>query len=106
MARRKCYGYEVGPNGELTVNLKEAKVVRWIFEQYIAGLLYRHKHLIRNNGLMSIGIEIPSHETIVFNLNCVPVSLTEAIKNLAGMETFTSTKVEITGRALSSRNYY
>ena len=37
MARRKCYGYEVGPNGELTVNLKEAKVVRWIFEQYIAG---------------------------------------------------------------------
>ena len=37
MACRKCYGYEVGPNGELTVNLKEAKVVRWIFEQYIAG---------------------------------------------------------------------
>ena len=31
------YAYEVGPNGELTVNLKEAKVVRWIFEQYIAG---------------------------------------------------------------------
>ena len=37
MARRKCYGYEVGPDGKLTVNPEEAKVVRWIFEQYIAG---------------------------------------------------------------------
>ena len=37
MARRKCYGYEVGPDGELTVNLKESKVVVWIFEQYLAG---------------------------------------------------------------------
>ncbi len=37
MARRKCYGYEVGPDGELTVNPEEAKVVRWIFEQYLAG---------------------------------------------------------------------
>ena len=37
MARRKCYGYEVGPDGELTVNSDEAKVVCWIFEQYLAG---------------------------------------------------------------------
>ena len=37
MAHRKCYGYEVGSNGELAVNPEEAKVVRWIFEQYIAG---------------------------------------------------------------------
>ena len=37
MAHRKCYGYEVGPNGELTVNPEEAKVVNWIFEQYLAG---------------------------------------------------------------------
>ena len=37
MARRKCYGYEVGPDGELTVNSEEAKVVIWIFEQYLAG---------------------------------------------------------------------
>ena len=36
MAHRKCYGYEVGSNGELAVN-PEAKVVRWIFEQYLAG---------------------------------------------------------------------
>lgn len=37
MARRKCYGYEVGPDGELVVNPDEAKVVCWIFEQYLAG---------------------------------------------------------------------
>ena len=32
-------------------------------------LLYRHEHLIRNNGLMGVGVEIPIHEAIVFNLN-------------------------------------
>ena len=37
IARRKCYGYEVGPDGELVVNPDEAKVVCWIFEQYLAG---------------------------------------------------------------------
>ena len=37
MAHRKCYGYEVGLNGELTVNPDEAKAVCWIFEQYLAG---------------------------------------------------------------------
>lgn len=37
MAHRKCYGYEVGLDGELTLNPEEAKVVRWIFEQYLAG---------------------------------------------------------------------
>ena len=37
MARRKCYGYEVGPDSELAVNPDEAQVVRWIFEQYLAG---------------------------------------------------------------------
>ena len=37
MARRKCYGYEVSPDGELAVNTNEAKVVCWIFEQYLAG---------------------------------------------------------------------
>ena len=30
-------GYEVGSNGELAVNPEEAKVVRWMFEQYLAG---------------------------------------------------------------------
>lgn len=37
MAHRKCYGYEVGSDGELMVNPDEAKVVYWIFEQYLAG---------------------------------------------------------------------
>ena len=33
-------------------------------------LLYCHEHIIRNNGLMGVGREIPVHEAIVFNLNC------------------------------------
>ncbi len=37
MAHRKCYGYEVGPDGGLTVNPDEAQVVCWIFEQYLSG---------------------------------------------------------------------
>ena len=37
MARRKCYGYEVGPDGELAVNPDEAQVVCWIFGRYLAG---------------------------------------------------------------------
>ncbi len=37
MARRKCYGYDVGADGELAVNPDEAQVVCWIFEQYLAG---------------------------------------------------------------------
>ena len=37
MAKRRCYGYEVGSDGELAVNPDEAKVVCWIFEQYLAG---------------------------------------------------------------------
>ena len=37
MARRKCYGYTLSPNGELEINPDEAKVVHWIFERYLAG---------------------------------------------------------------------
>lgn len=37
MAHRKCYGYDIGPDGELSVNPDEAQVVCWIFEQYLAG---------------------------------------------------------------------
>lgn len=37
MARRKCYGYVLSPRGELEINPDEAKVVRWIFERYLAG---------------------------------------------------------------------
>ena len=37
MAKRKCYGYDVGPDGKLTVNPDETKVACWIFERYLAG---------------------------------------------------------------------
>ena len=37
MAKRKCYGYDINLDGELAVNPDEAKVVCWIFEQYLAG---------------------------------------------------------------------
>lgn len=37
MDRRKWYGYETGPDGELAVNPDEAQVVCWIFERYLAG---------------------------------------------------------------------
>ena len=36
MARCKCYGYKVGPDGELAVNPDDAQVVCWIFERYLA----------------------------------------------------------------------
>ena len=37
LSQRKCYGYDVGPNGELTINLDEAIIVHWIFDQYLNG---------------------------------------------------------------------
>ena len=37
MAKRRCYGYTVGTDGELKVSPDEAQVVRWIFERYLAG---------------------------------------------------------------------
>ena len=37
MAQRKCYGYDIGPDGELVVNPDEAAVVRWIFDRYLSG---------------------------------------------------------------------
>lgn len=37
MAQRKCYGYNIGPSGELVINPDEAVVVRWIFERYLNG---------------------------------------------------------------------
>ncbi len=37
MARRKCYGYDIGPDGKLVVNSDEAAVVHWIFDRYLSG---------------------------------------------------------------------
>ena len=54
MTKRKCYGYDINPDDELTVNPDEAKVVCWIFEQYLAG---------NSLGKIAVGLErqgIPS----------------------------------------------
>ena len=37
LTRRKCFGYDVDPDGELIVNSDEAAIVRWIFDQYLDG---------------------------------------------------------------------
>lgn len=37
MALRKCYGYDVGADGELVINSDEAAIVHWIFESYLNG---------------------------------------------------------------------
>ena len=37
MARRKCYGYNVSTDGTLVISPCEARVVRWIFDRYLAG---------------------------------------------------------------------
>lgn len=37
MAKRKCYGYTVGSDGQLVINSDEAQIVRWIFERYLVG---------------------------------------------------------------------
>lgn len=37
MAQRKCYGYNIGADGELVINPNEAAVVRWIFDRYLNG---------------------------------------------------------------------
>ena len=37
MAQRRCYSYDIGPDGQLIVNSSEAKTVRWIFERYLSG---------------------------------------------------------------------
>ena len=36
-ANRVCYGYTTTADGNLIINETEAKIVRWIFEQYRAG---------------------------------------------------------------------
>lgn len=37
MAQRKCYGYDVGSDGELIINPDEAAIVRWIFDRCLIG---------------------------------------------------------------------
>ena len=42
----------------------------WIFGTAEFFLLHRLKDLVRNNGLMGVGVKIPIHEAIIFDLNC------------------------------------
>ena len=37
LAQRRCYGYDIGPDGKLVVNPDEAAIVRWIFDRYLSG---------------------------------------------------------------------
>ena len=37
MARRRSYGNDAGPDGELAINSDEATVVHWIFDRYLNG---------------------------------------------------------------------
>lgn len=38
LAKRKCYGYKPGANGELVIDPEEAKIVNRIFTQYQSGM--------------------------------------------------------------------
>lgn len=37
MAQRRCYGYDIGLDGELTINPDESAVICWIFQSYLCG---------------------------------------------------------------------
>jgi len=37
VARRRCYGYDICPDGELIINPDEAAIVCWIFDCYLSG---------------------------------------------------------------------
>lgn len=37
IAQRKCYGYDMGPDGKLVIIPDEATVVHWIFNRYLNG---------------------------------------------------------------------
>jgi hypothetical protein len=39
MARCECYGYRGSSDGKLEIDSDEARVIRWIFEQYLATAL-------------------------------------------------------------------
>ena len=48
LAQRKCYGYDIGLDGKLTITPDEADIVRWIFDQYLNG---------SNLGTIAAGLE-------------------------------------------------
>ena len=54
IAQRRCYGYDIGPDGNLTIKPDEAAVVRWIFDQYLSGSSLRViATSLEKNGILS-----------------------------------------------------
>ena len=54
MAQRRCYGYDIGLDGNLTINPDEAATVRWIFDQYLSGSSLRViATSLEKNGVLS-----------------------------------------------------
>lgn len=76
MAKRKCYRYDINPDGELTVNPDEAKVVCWIFEQYLAG---------NSLGKIAVGLEKQGTPSLTGR----PIWNREAIDKLLSNEKYT-----------------
>ena len=76
MVHRKCYGYEVGPDGKLVVNPDEAQVVCWIFEQYLSG---------KSLGKIAAGLE----QQGIFSPTGKPKWNREAIDKLLSNEKYT-----------------
>ena len=54
MAQRRCYGYDIDPDGSLVINPDEAATVRWIFDQYLSGSSLRViATSLEKNGVLS-----------------------------------------------------
>ena len=54
--KKKCYGFSVDDNGELVINEREARVVRWIFQSYLNG----NSLLAIQRQLEEAGVQSPS----------------------------------------------
>lgn len=54
--KKKCYGFSVDDNGELVINEREARVVRWIFQRYLNG----NSLLSIQRQLEEAGVQSPS----------------------------------------------
>jgi DNA invertase Pin-like site-specific DNA recombinase len=76
IAKRRCYGYDVGPDGEQAVNPDKAQVIHWIFKRHLAG---------NSLGKIAAGLE---HQGIL-SLTRKPKWNREAIDKLLSNEKYT-----------------
>ncbi len=60
MAKRRCYGYKLNPDGELTINPDEAKVVHWIFEHIYLATAWEKLLMDWNNRVSFLPLANPS----------------------------------------------